>query len=108
MWTLVRGKEVVEASRIVVNLVSLAISIGLVYFAVKLTLIFRGGKKEKPWLYVAVAVLALATGSSIFSLYYILELPSFVHPIGGIMQMIGGILLLTGLYKEYKSWTQAM
>jgi len=96
----------VEVSRIVVNLLSLAINIGLFYFAIRLLLIFKGGKKEKPWLYIALAVLALATGSSIFSLYYILELPSFVHPIGGIVQMIGGILLLMGLFREYKSWTQ--
>lgn len=94
----------VEFSRIVVNLLSLAINIGLFYFTVRLLLIFRGGKKERSWLYIAAAVLALATGSSIFSLYYILELPSFVHPIGGIVQMIGGILLLIGLYREYKSW----
>jgi uncharacterized membrane protein YgdD (TMEM256/DUF423 family) len=93
-----------EVSRIVLNLVSLTINVGLVYFAVRLMLIFRGSKKEKPWLYIAVAVLALATGSSIFSLYYILELPIFVHPIGGIAQMIGGILLLIGLHREYKSW----
>jgi len=94
----------VEVSRIVVNLLSLAINIGLFYFAIRLLLIFKGGKKEKPWFYIALAVLALATGSSIFSLYYILELPSFVHPIGGIVQMIGGILLLIGLYREYRSW----
>jgi uncharacterized membrane protein YgdD (TMEM256/DUF423 family) len=93
-----------EVSRIVLNLVSLAINVGLIYLAVRLMLIFRGSKKERPWLYIAVAVLALATGSSIFSLYYILELPIFVHPIGGIAQMIGGILLLIGLYREYKSW----
>jgi hypothetical protein len=86
------------------NFVSLAINVGLVYLAARLTLIFRGGKMEKPWLYVVVAVLALAIGSSVFSLYYVLELPSFVHAFGGVMQMIGGILFLIGLCKEYQSW----
>jgi hypothetical protein len=95
---------VVEVSRIVVNFLSLAINIGLVYFAVRLLLIFRGGKKEKPWLYVSAGVLALAVGSSIFSSYYVLGLPRFVHSIGGTVQMIGGILLLIGMYREYKSW----
>ena len=94
----------VEVSRIVVNIVSLAISIGLVYFAVRLMLIFKGGKKERSWLYISTGVLALAIGSCIFSLYYVLELPSFIHPIGGIAQMIGGIMLLIGLNREYKSW----
>ncbi|MFQ6064968.1 MAG: hypothetical protein ACE5L6_05780 [Candidatus Bathyarchaeia archaeon] len=94
----------VEISRVVLNLVSLAINIGLIYLALRLMLIFKGGKMGKSWLYITVAVLALAIGSSIFSSYYILGLPRFVHPIGGIAQMIGGILLLIGLYMEYKSW----
>jgi len=94
----------VEISRVVVNVLSLAINVGLFYFALRLMLIFRGGKKEKPWLYVSVGALALAAGTSLFSLYLILELPSFVHAVGGVVSMIGGLLLLAGLLSEYRSW----
>jgi hypothetical protein len=98
--------RMVEISRIIVNLISLAINIGLVYFGTRLMLIFKGGKMEKPWLYIAAGSFALATGSSLFSMYYILSLPGFVHPIGGIVSMVGGGLLLAGLRREYKSWTR--
>jgi uncharacterized membrane protein YgdD (TMEM256/DUF423 family) len=79
----------------------------LFYFAVRLLLIFRGGKKKKPWLYVSVGSLALAAGTSLFSLYLIFELPSFVHTVGGVVSMIGGVLLLAGLRSEYRSWRAA-
>jgi hypothetical protein len=96
----------VEVLRIVVNLLSLAIDIGLVYFAIRLLMIFRGGRKEKPWLYILAGVLALVTGSSLFSFVLLLNLPSFVHSLGGVASMIGGGLLLAGLRREYKSWTR--
>lgn len=94
-----------DTLRIIVNFISLAIDIGLVYFAVRLMQIFRGGRKEKPWRYVSVGVLILAISSSLFSLYYILKLPSYIHPIGAVMSMIGGGLILGGLRAEYKTWT---
>lgn len=96
----------VEVSRIVVNLLSLAINIGLVYFAVRLLLIFKGGKKQKSWLYVSLGAFTLATGASLFSFYLIFEFPSFVHAVGGVVSMIGGLLLLAGLRGEYRSWKE--
>jgi len=94
-----------DTLRIIINFVSLAIDIGLVYFAVRLMRIFKGGRKEKPWRYMSVGVLILAISSSLFSLYYILKLPSYIHPIGALMSMVGGALILWGLSAEYKTWT---
>jgi hypothetical protein len=96
---------VVEVSRIVLNLVSLAINIGLVYFGIKLLLIFKGGRIEKPWLYITVGALILVAGSFLFSMYYILSLPRFVHHIGGVVSMVGGAFLLAGLRREYRNWS---
>lgn len=96
-----------ELLRITVNLISLIINIGLAYFAFRLMKIFGGGIKEKPMRYVSAGVLTIATGSSLFSLYYVLGLPSYVHPIGAIVAMIGGGLVLIGLRAEYKIWTSA-
>jgi len=97
----------VEVSRIIVNLVSLAVNAGLFYYAIRLLLIFKGGKKEKPWLYVSGGAFALAGGTSLFSIYLILELPSFVHAVGGVVSLIGGLLLLAGLRSEHRSWKSA-
>lgn len=88
------------------NALSLAINIGLAYFAIKLILIFRGGKMEMPWRYISAGVLALATSSSLFALHYLLALGGIIHPIGGAVMMIGGVLILAGLYTEYKNWTR--
>jgi hypothetical protein len=94
----------VEAWRIVVNLVSLAINVGLIYFAVRLLLVFKGGKMGKPWLYISSGVLALAISSCLFAFYYIFDLPAIVHPIGGVVMMVGGALILVGLHIQYRSW----
>jgi hypothetical protein len=96
----------VEISRIALNLISLAINIALVYFGLRLLLVFKGGRMERPWLYITVGAFALATGSSLFSMYYILGLPGIVHPIGGVVSMVGGAFLLAGLRKEYKNWSR--
>jgi hypothetical protein len=97
-----------EVSRIIVNIISLAINIGLVYFGFRLLSIFRGGKIGKPWAYISSGVLALAISSSLFSLYYLLALrEAMIHSVGGLIMMTGGVLILIGMYLEYKTWTRA-
>jgi hypothetical protein len=93
-----------EIYHVVINLVSLLINVGLVYFAVRLLWIFRGGIMGKPWRFVAFGVLALAVSSSIFSLDYLLDIGSVAHSVGGLIMMIGGFLILVGMYLQYKSW----
>ena len=95
-----------EAFRVVINVVSLAINIGLVYLGIRLLSIFRGGRMGKPWVYISSGVLALAVSSSLFSLYYLLAIRDvIVHFVGGLIMMIGGLLILIGMYLEYKAWT---
>ncbi len=100
-------RKVQDVLRIVVNLVSLIINIGLAYFALRLMKVFRGSIKEKPLRFISAGILAIATGSSFFSLYYGLELPNYVHPIAAIVVTIGGGLVLIGMHAEYKIWTNA-
>jgi len=96
-----------ELYHIIINIVSLLINVGLVYFAVKLLSVFRGGMMGKPWMYISSGVLALAISSSIFSLYYLLELEvAVVRAFGGLIMMIGGLLILVGMYHESKSWAK--
>lgn len=96
--------SLMEIYHVVINLVSLLINVGLVYFAVRLLWIFRGGIMGKPWRFVAFGVLALAVSSSIFSLDYLLDIGSVAHSVGGLIMMIGGFLILVGMYLQYKSW----
>jgi hypothetical protein len=52
-------------------------------------------------------VLALAISSSLFSLYYLLALrEAIIHSVGGLIMMTGGVLILIGMYLEYKTWTR--
>lgn len=96
-----------EVLRIIVNIISLAINVGLVYFGFKLLSIFKGGKIGKPWVYISSGVLALAISSSLFSLYYFLALrETIIHSLGGLIMMTGGALILIGMYLEYKAWTK--
>lgn len=96
-----------EVYHIIINVVSLLINVGLVFLAVRLLSIFRGGMMGKPWAYISSGVLALAVSSSIFSLYYLLELEvAVVRAVGGLIMMIGGLLILVGMYHEYKSWAK--
>lgn len=100
-------EKMIDLSRTIVNIISLAINIGLAYFAVRMMFVFKGGSMEKVWFPVITGALCLSMGSSLFSMYYFLDLPSFVHSIGGVIAMIGGVLILTGLRGAYRSWTKA-
>jgi hypothetical membrane protein len=61
----------------------------------------------KAWAYISSGIIALAISSSIFSVYYLLDLEvTVIHAIGGLIMMIGGLLILIGMYHEYKSWTK--
>jgi TRAP-type C4-dicarboxylate transport system permease small subunit len=93
-----------DVLRILVNLISLIIEIGLAYFAIRLMRIFRGGTMEKPWFYMTLGVLTLTVSSPLFSLYYLLKLPGYVHLLGAFMSMVGGGIVLVGLRAKYKSW----
>lgn len=100
-------EKMLDLSRTIVNIISLAINIGLVYFAVRMMFVFKGGSMEKVWFPMIAGALCLATGSSLFSMFYFLELPSFFHSVGGVIAMIGGALMLTGLKGAYKNWAKA-
>lgn len=94
-----------ELYRVIINVIALAINVCLIYFAVKLLYIFQGGKMKKPWIYISSGVLALAISSSLFALHYLLEIHVGLHAFGGVLMVIGGLLLLVGMYLEYRSWT---
>jgi len=97
-----------ELSRVVVNIVSLMINIGLAYFAVRLLWIFKGGKMGRPWVYISSGVLALAVSSFLFSFYYFSAFgEATIHSLGGLTMMTGGLLLLIGMYLQYKTWAKA-
>jgi len=100
-------EKMLDLSRIIVNMISLAINIGLAYFAVRMMFVFKGGSMEKMWFPMITGALCLATGSSLFSMFYLLGLSGFVHSAGGVIAMIGGALVLTGLRRAYKNWTKA-
>lgn len=97
-----------ELYHIIINVISLLINVGLVFLAVKLLRIFRGGKMGKHWAYISLGVFALAISSSIFSVYYLLNLEAVaIRAVGGLTMMIGGFLILVGMYHEYKSWAKS-
>jgi uncharacterized membrane protein YgdD (TMEM256/DUF423 family) len=93
---------------LIINLLSLVISIGLGYSAVRLLRIFKGGKMGKPWMYISAGVFAVALASCIFSLRLLLDLSSeFIRPLGGVIMLIGGVLMVIGIHLEYKHWSPA-
>jgi uncharacterized protein YhhL (DUF1145 family) len=95
-----------HAWQLIYNIAGLAVIIGLVYFAVRLLLVFKGGVMGKAWLYVLYGVLTLATGLSMFIFHSLLKLPSIVYRIGNTIVLAGGIFTLVGFYKQYKIWSR--
>lgn len=94
---------------LIVDILSLITSVGLVYYAFRLLLIFRGGKKAGSWMYILTGILIITFGSCLFTLRHLLGLQeNFVRPLGGIMMLIGAILMLIGMRLEYRSWSLAM
>jgi hypothetical protein len=91
--------------KIALNLISLEISMGLIYFSFRLMQIFKGSLKEKPIRRICVGILTTTVSLTLFFLSEIWTLPSFIYLIGMTMAVTGGALVLAGLHKEYKIWT---
>jgi hypothetical protein len=95
-----------ELYRIVINVISLLINIGLIYLSVKLLAIFRGGSMAKPWAYISSGIFTLTIGNFLFVLQYTLSVEQvLIRAIGGLLMMFGGLLMLAGMYLEYKKWS---
>lgn len=95
-----------EMFHLIINIIALTVNVGLVFFAGKLLSVFRGSVMGRPWMFVALGVLSLATGSTLFSVHYLLNLGGFeVHAAGGLLMLTGGVFALIGIYLQYKSWT---
>ncbi len=91
---------------IIISVVALVVNAFLVYFTARLLLVFKGGIMEKPWVFVALGVFALAFGASLFSIHYLLNLGnSIVHGAGGLLMVLGGVFALIGIYLQYRTWT---
>lgn len=59
----------------------------------------------KPWVFISFGALALALSSFVFSLYYLLNIRVVeIQEVGGLTMMIGGLLILFGMYLQCKSW----
>lgn len=84
---------------VAIDAVSLLINIGLIYLAVRLLSIFRGGKLGKPWVYISCGVFALEISTFLFALERVLNFhEAFIHIVGASIMMCGGLLMLIGLY----------
>jgi len=95
-----------EVFHAALNIVAFAVNACLVYLACKMLTVFKGGMMSEPWRFVCTGVLFLAVGSSIFSIKYLMNIGSFwLHAVGGLTMLMGGMLALAGLYIEYKNWT---
>lgn len=104
--------EPVTLTRLIVNIASLIIIIGIFYYANKLLFLTRKGMLEKVWKHISIGALILALGSLSFVIrtFFHAFLNSEIQLdeliiIGAIFSMIGGFFLLIGLRKEYKIWT---
>lgn len=94
-----------ELFDVALNITALVVNLCLVYLAIRLCSVFKGGTVGKSWLFISFGVLALAIGSSVFSFKYIFKISSFeVHVIGGLFMLLGGVLALIGMYREYRNW----
>lgn len=91
--------------RLVYSVGGLAVLIGLIYVAVRLLLVFKGGIMGKAWLYVSYGVLTLAIGLFLIIFQSLLNLPSAVYKIGNSVVLVGGVLTLIGFDMQYKIWS---
>ncbi len=88
---------------LLVNAVSLAINVLIIYYSMNLLKLFNGGIVAKPLLYISAGAVAVATGSLLSLLHRLLGL-TLTQKLGPLLMMFGGLFALMGLRKGYVQW----
>ncbi len=100
----------VDFARIAINFASIVITIGMLYYALRLMVLFRTGLLGKSWRNISTGIILLSIGGVAFfirsvsqylAIYGIYDLMSFL---GALISLAGGALILMGLRAEFKIW----
>ncbi|MHB8567680.1 MAG: hypothetical protein ACYC7D_01135 [Nitrososphaerales archaeon] len=92
--------------RLLIDIVSLIIILGMAIYAARLLLAMRG-ILEKSWRYISIGSIFLAFGVSSFALEAVFAYSAFLYAlqyIGGVLMISGGTSILLGLRSQYKIW----
>ena len=97
----------IDAFRMTINIASAAVSLLCLYYASRLTIIFRSGVLQKSWGGMVIGLVLVSIANLVFLVRTITTADSMSQILlyaGAMTALIGGFFLLFGLRKEYRLW----
>ena len=97
----------VDFARIATDFVSVAITFGMFYYALRLMLLFRTGLLEEPWRDISSGIISLSVGIFVFTVESVLfprGADTGLRYLGYSAFVIGGLLIFKGLRTQFNIW----
>ncbi|HEY4672630.1 MAG TPA: hypothetical protein VIH03_00510 [Nitrososphaerales archaeon] len=97
----------IDVLRMTINIASAAVSLLSLYYALRLSIIFRSGILQKSWRGIAIGIILVSIANLIFLARTIAMAEGTSQVLlyaGAMTAFMGGLFVLFGLRKEYKLW----
>jgi hypothetical protein len=97
----------IDVLRMTINIASAAVSLLSLYYALRLSSIFRSGILQKSWRGIALGIILVSIANLIFLARTITMAEGISQVLlyaGAMTAFMGGLFVLFGLRKEYRLW----
>jgi hypothetical protein len=91
-----------DLNSLIVYVVGTALTVALVYYALRTLRLFKGNVAGRAWMYISLSSMFFGIGVVMFLVDALA--PMGLVAAGGIMQTVGGFFLFLGLRKNYLFW----
>lgn len=91
-----------DLGNVSVSIVGVALTLGLVYYALRTLKLFKGNVAGRAWTQISLSAMFFGVGTVMFLVDSIS--PMGLVALGGVMETIGGLFLFLGLRKNYLFW----
>ncbi len=91
-----------DLGNVSVSIVGVALTLGLVYYALRTLKLFKGNAAARAWTHISLSAMFFGIGTVMFLADSIS--PMGLVAVGGVMETIGALFLFLGLRKNYLFW----
>ncbi len=91
-----------DIGTVFVSIVSVGLTLGLVYYGLRTLKLFKGNIAARPWVYISLSAVFFSIGVILFLIDSLA--PMGLVAAGGVMETVGAFFLFLGLRKNYLFW----
>jgi hypothetical protein len=98
----------IDVIRLIFNITGVAVSLLSLYYAARLSRVFRSGMLEASWRSITMGIVLVSIANILFLTRTVImpdDLSQVLLYSGAMCAFLGGLFLLFGLRREYRLWS---